>query len=63
MSCMTFECLDCGWLDFDNSRGPRICPKCGGEKVLHTFDEPPEREWPRDCGAYDEPSEPEEDDD
>ncbi len=40
-ACMSHYCTNpkCTWMDFDNSRGPSICPKCGGH-VVHDFDEP-----------------------
>ena len=41
MGCMEHFCLECDWCAFDNTRGPRACPRCGGA-VRHRFDEPDE---------------------
>ena len=46
MACMEHDCIDCGYMEMDNSRGPSICPKCGGD-MRHTFDEVPECDYDR----------------
>jgi predicted nucleic acid-binding Zn-ribbon protein len=38
MACMTHECTSCGHAEFNNSRGPSMCPKCG-EQMHHDWDE------------------------
>ena len=38
MASMEHDCLDCGYAIFNNSRGPSICPKCGGD-MRYTWDE------------------------
>ena len=38
MSCMEHTCVDCHEMVFNNSRGPSICPKCGGD-MHHVWDE------------------------
>jgi len=38
MSCMEHYCVQCGNMIFNNSRGPSICPKCGGQ-MSHQWDE------------------------
>lgn len=39
VACMSHQCGACGWLDFDNSLGPDVCPKCASENLHHHFDE------------------------
>lgn len=40
MSCMTHECTNpkCGHIVFNNSKGPRVCPKCMSV-MISSFDE------------------------
>jgi hypothetical protein len=40
MSCMTHECANpkCGHIIFNNSRGPKTCPKCDS-MMIRSFDE------------------------
>ena len=45
MSCMEHRCTACGWVEFNNARGPLLCPACGNDVIQSTFDEE-EREDP-----------------
>lgn len=57
MACMEHQCVSCDTTIFNNLGGPSSCPKCG-DRMIHHFDEPIEREEPdREC---DEPEDDEE---
>ncbi len=52
MSCMEHTCLACGWMEFNNSRGPSLCPKCCGD-MRHEWDERNDNRDESDYGNVD----------
>lgn len=53
MACMTHECINpkCGHAVFNNSKGPRTCPKCMSP-MISSFDEEPDNDDDRDVEDY-----------
>ena len=38
MACLEHQCLNCGWLDWNNIK-LTFCPKCGSERITNAWDE------------------------